>query len=154
MGDNRRMPSVSAIREYWVSTDLWERMGSPGDSDLHRKGVCMACGMPGGVFRCHILARVLGGSDDVDNIHILCKSCHDSSEYLKGDDYWTWFLNQDWTKSGPITLARNGISVSKIANLDQSHQHIVSSTLPTLGEMSSIHAWVQWLYVIGVDIRI
>ena len=41
--------------------------------------------------RAHIVARVYGGSDDVSNIHLLCRNCHIESELFNEEYYWKWF---------------------------------------------------------------
>ncbi len=57
-------------------------------------GVCFACGLDparwGGVERAHITAVVNGGDDELENLHLLCRPCHRSSEYLEGAVYWRW----------------------------------------------------------------
>lgn len=80
-----KLPRESAIRRYWA-----EKFNYPGLVD--DKG-CFACTS---VFRetlhrAHILARVEGGSDTVENLHMLCPWCHRDSEFLSGAEYWAWF---------------------------------------------------------------
>lgn len=57
-------------------------------------GVCFACGLDpaqwGGLERAHITAVVNGGRDELENLHLLCRPCHRSSEYLDGAAYWRW----------------------------------------------------------------
>lgn len=57
------------------------------------RGTCFACGMDG-AERAHILARVEGGSDDLENLHILCGVCHQDSECLSGDRYTNWIMQR------------------------------------------------------------
>jgi hypothetical protein len=85
MTQRRKLPSVSAIRAYW-EPKLQE-------ADIGWDGGCFACGMQVPVDRCHILPRVFGGPDTVDNLHLLCRRCHFESEALSGDAYWDWFIN-------------------------------------------------------------
>ena len=40
--------------------------------------------------RCHIQAKVNGGTDTVKNLHLLCKDCHKDSEFLEDLDYFKW----------------------------------------------------------------
>lgn len=74
------------------------------------ESICFAC-MAGRTIlqRCHILPKCEGGSDDVENIHLLCVPCHLESEYLTGDLYWSWFLDRHYHISG-ITARRMAIA--------------------------------------------
>lgn len=56
---------------------------------------CFACGLPKPTNRCHILAVEEGGTDSIDNLHLLCKNCHSESESFSNKLYWKWFLNKD-----------------------------------------------------------
>lgn len=56
---------------------------------------CFACLKLGYVERCHIKAKVLGGKDKVENIHLLCPVCHSDSEMKSGLYYWCWFKTID-----------------------------------------------------------
>ena len=52
---------------------------------------CFACGMDCiTIDAAHILARVQGGENILDNIHLLCRVCHVESEMLTGKAYWYW----------------------------------------------------------------
>lgn len=72
----------------------------PGEMELHltdrpQKGLCFACGWHRRLERCHINAKVTGGSDEVSNLHLLCGWCHRLSEGLEGEGYWEWLRAQD-----------------------------------------------------------
>jgi len=60
---------------------------------------CMACGSASNVGdnkleRAHILAKCIQGSDNISNLHVLCKTCHKESENLNGVIYWSWLSNK------------------------------------------------------------
>lgn len=61
---------------------------------------CFACG---GFFevttRCHITPKCEGGSDNVENLHLLCSGCHKESENISGDVYFNWFISKDLSNS-------------------------------------------------------
>ena len=92
----RKMPSPKKIFEYWESRieNIYPRQ-------------CFACSSldTTRLERAHILARCSGGSDEVDNLHLLCSYCHVSSEKISGEKYWQWFkyTSENWIE---ITLAR------------------------------------------------
>lgn len=73
------MPKPDQILKYW-----WHKY------DICEKE-CFACGAPRKLYRCHIIPSILGGSNKVSNLHLLCAGCHDKSEGLA--TYWTWFDN-------------------------------------------------------------
>ncbi len=51
-----------------------------------------------GLERCHITPRWKNGRDDVENLHLLCFTCHWASERFDGRSYWKWFARWDFTK--------------------------------------------------------
>jgi hypothetical protein len=63
--------------------------------------ICFACGSEVGTQRCHIVPKSLGGSDMVDNLHLLCKECHLESEFLENEKvYFRWFEMKNPQNSG------------------------------------------------------
>lgn len=51
-------------------------------------GVCLACGVSGPLTEDHVVPLSKGGSDNIDNIQPLCKSCN-SKKHVKIVDYRT-----------------------------------------------------------------
>ena len=47
------------------------------------------------VERCHIIPVCEGGSDDLENIHLLCNSCHKESEVYSGKKYDLWLNSKN-----------------------------------------------------------
>ena len=97
MSKPRKMPSNAAIWSHW-NQELKDKYNKYWLIDLRfgekrndKNFVCFACGAIAQLQRCHILADNLGGSSNVDNLHLLCKPCHDESEFLSGDLYFKWF---------------------------------------------------------------
>lgn len=94
------MPNAQVVLDYWGPA--LERMGKADQEELRDaftanpcRGICFACGFIRPLARAHITARVEGGSDDASNLHLLCRRCHTTSEYLSGDRYWRWFQTHD-----------------------------------------------------------
>ena len=91
MGKKRKMPSRNAIAAFW--SDKLDYIDSEN---------CFACHWGGGLERCHITARCNGGSDNVDNLHVLCLECHKASEHIEGKEYFAWLncvrekVNRNW----------------------------------------------------------
>ena len=106
MSNFRQMPSQNLIYQYWHFAEgqqtLLER-GIKLENQLDVFGKpkldCFACGDVLKVERCHIVAKTLGGDDDVSNLHLLCAKCHVESEFIPASKYWIWFeyvLNNEW----------------------------------------------------------
>ncbi|CAB4157228.1 HNHc domain containing protein [uncultured Caudovirales phage] len=95
MNQRRKMPSRGAIRSYWVERLCrGRRPVADSPDEIQNVWFCFACGQRGskeGLERCHIRARVSGGEDTVQNLHLLCRYCHFASELFDGSDYWRWF---------------------------------------------------------------
>lgn len=90
------LPSERKIREYWANAFTIQELRRKtffNPSELMREGSCFACGWAcHGTEKAHIVARSMGGSDEVDNIHMLCPFCHEDSEYRDTPErYWAWF---------------------------------------------------------------
>jgi hypothetical protein len=79
MSQKRKMPSRKAIASFW-NDELGYNNGNN----------CFACHWGGALERCHITARHNGGSDGVENLHVLCQACHDDSEAIEGKQYLNW----------------------------------------------------------------
>ena len=87
MNKRAKMPSPKEIVSYWKNS------GHRLDDGQFVEGQCFACGCLSILERCHILAVGLGGCNSVENLHLLCKHCHLTSESLSGDFYWEWYEN-------------------------------------------------------------
>lgn len=87
------MPSKKQILDFWLDY-LMEI--EKGDSYEDLRQACFACGLNKlDLYRCHIYPRSLGGSDGVENIHLLCRNCHDASEYKHSKDYFDWLKKRN-----------------------------------------------------------
>jgi hypothetical protein len=105
----RTMPTVAKVRAHWAG---WVRdtMDDDDESPLtmedgRKGGLCYACGLYWtDCERAHIVARSNGGTDSVDNLHMLCRTCHRASEPHEGDAYWEWMTG--WTMTHAILARR------------------------------------------------
>jgi hypothetical protein len=106
MSTSRKMPSKKSIYQYWHfqegrQTLLEHNIELENQSDIfgESKIDCFACGDILKIQRCHIIAKTMGGSDDVSNLHLLCTKCHVESEFNPGHGYWIWLkhmLSEEW----------------------------------------------------------
>jgi len=87
-----KKPSRPLIARRWsqILTKLYNHDASKIDKNLQ----CFTCGRTGVLDRAHITPKHKGGSDDLSNLHLLCKSCHAESDLLTGKLYWRWFRFQ------------------------------------------------------------
>lgn len=91
MSRKRNMPSRKKIFDFWNG-----KLKSAVNDNT-----CFKCGVTSVldknvviVDRSHILAVCEGGSDELDNLHLLCRSCHKDSEAYSGEEYNLWFLSK------------------------------------------------------------
>lgn len=92
MGIRKRMPSRKRIFKYWQEQKP-EITTKHLDQD---ENMCFGCGRSH-PERCHIIAHISGGSEDVNNLHLLCQSCHSMQEGLyagMGEDFYYYWLRK------------------------------------------------------------
>lgn len=87
--ERKRTPSAQTIYKYWAKKGLPPAKDHDWTSLEER--TCFACGSFYPLHRAHIVPICFGGPNTVDNIHLLCMSCHSRSE--GNTVYWTWFAN-------------------------------------------------------------
>lgn len=152
------MPSKNAIRSYWATCTDWglgQTEPPHGQIDFRGDNSCFACGWGMGSIRAHILAKCDGGSDDVSNLHILCRFCHTDSEYLTGDDYWRWFWNVDYWDVGYQMLRAHGIDLAKLHSIPPDRFESFSPVITLCMEGSITNQeLLDRLEELGCDIRL
>jgi 5-methylcytosine-specific restriction endonuclease McrA len=91
----RNVPSQRAIAEHWFKNGFF---ADHAGSFYHLKPQCMACDEPSSrwsqLHRCHIIAASIGGSDEHNNLVLLCSVCHNVSPMTNDPKiFWDW-LNE------------------------------------------------------------
>jgi len=76
----RKMPTRAQIYNHWAPL-----MFDPPE-DYDKTKTCWGCGQQSALQRCHIIARCDGGTDEVNNLLLLCKRCHYSQETICMDE--------------------------------------------------------------------
>ncbi len=131
MSNRKGMPNKRQIVEYWWDkiTEMYPEKGFQDfveevlceDKEhnisfkslqyayphIDKKNICFACGVDFITERCHILPINHGGTNDVENLHLLCKSCHQESEDLSGELYFEWLGTKEFANSGSFTFIMN-----------------------------------------------
>lgn len=123
------MPSNNRIHDYWKNGDGQRVLQSYGIEIPDQKKLigeqviaCFACGR-NEVQRCHIVASVNGGSNDVSNLHLLCPRCHVESEIAQGEHYWQWLKYQfennwnEFTEHNHLDKVKKGYDEKIFLNL-------------------------------------
>jgi hypothetical protein len=99
----KTMPKAESIRKFWAPK--LSDTGKVWDQDVILEPVvfsnglgwqCFCCGRVAQLERAHIRALASGGSNDVENIHMLCRKCHLVSEHFTEPAYWTWFYEMEF----------------------------------------------------------
>ena len=118
------MPTMLQVRKHWCN-NLVKKKGFDSTEEFMEAGVCFACGMSpdsdtpsGGLEKAHITAKVEGGSDLPENIHLLCSICHKDSEYLDGEKYWAWFYQRTSIDMMMSAAARKGANIHSLIGLN------------------------------------
>ena len=104
---------------------------------------CFACGpLPATASakrpcqRSHIVADSDGGSNTVENLHMLCDSCHSMSERLSIEGYWKWMDQMQDEPPSYIKSARWNMSVRLLNQvLNREWDEIVDDYRPLVPKM-------------------
>ncbi|HWE35055.1 MAG TPA: HNH endonuclease [Isosphaeraceae bacterium] len=113
-----QLPNPADVRAFWAATGLPRRKGLADPRELLDPRLCFAClDHMDAIERAHIEPRSQCMRDDVSNIHMLCITCHQDSEYLAGDAYWDWFWSRTRVARAQSFMMRHGVDVSALATL-------------------------------------
>lgn len=108
----RKQWAHSTIRKHWGPRLIaWDKL-TEEELESHRR-VCFACrwsqDTPLRLHRAHIQPRTMGGSDELENIHLLCGECHTASEHWTGERYWEWFHERSFVDRALQRAANQGL---------------------------------------------
>jgi hypothetical protein len=160
------IPAKSKIFDFWkdriVQAVRWIDWGEPG---------CWACGFHYGskydikrsdaswdeilrcwdrvpLQRCHIVARSLGGGDDVSNLFLMCRECHDRMPNTNMPEiFFEWARAQSWNarESAKIVDAMKAFGIEE-AVLPDLQQVLTSEGFKTWSAGKSGLHWPQSNY--------
>lgn len=125
-------PNKQLICNHWISFLLQNKKAA--HKSFIYETACFACGcVTKHLDRAHIKPVISGGSNTVENLHLLCKICHKESEFLEDADYWQWFFNMNSQKRKAIEYLKYGAGADidkfvKSANSPR-HQEIMDESL-------------------------
>jgi hypothetical protein len=131
MKHNRRadMPTQRVIRAFWSNTSLWRFKGFDSRAEFLEADYCFACGFTNGeskTERAHIVALSTGGTNECENLHLLCGRCHIDSELLgsPSDDpfqakYWRWLFSRTYDDRCMSAAIAAGFNPSDFTNGDE-----------------------------------
>lgn len=122
MNNRNNMPNKNQIIDFWVQKILNkypDKYSLDGYFDCNKSSICFACCTEGHIERCHIKPLNLGGNNDLENIHLLCRECHLESEDFFGDIYFKWFATKNSSNSGSfLRLMNNAKLLSQLSNIE------------------------------------
>jgi len=110
---------ANARRLATHSDDEWQALKSVC-------GCCVRCGGDGEIVKDHIKPIYQGGSDGIDNLQPLCRSCN-ASKGAESED----FRQKDWKELVAKRLANACPSPSPSQIEDQDQKHLSPSATPT-----------------------
>ena len=117
---------------------------------------CMACRVKDVVVDgAHILPLQYGGSNEIENIHLLCKPCHAESENLWGKEYSLWFeLKNEFYSKGAYNSIYSLDAYNRFLILDRlirsakKQADILfkeSVVLPKIGDLDKVMGLNMWM---------
>jgi len=99
MAQNRKMPSKPPICREWENEPEMIQKKKRFGWDKLPEHSCWRCGKDGYTERAHIHSHCFNRDDKPSNLHLLCGSCHNTSEPLTGWEeghfYYEWFNTYD-----------------------------------------------------------
>ena len=101
------MPPKNQIIGFWVDKIQKKKLSNNVNE-------CFACKSIVGTQRCHIKAYIENGTNEVSNLHLLCKECHIESECIDGTEYWKWFWFKEQSNSASYLRIKNVANVKGI----------------------------------------
>lgn len=105
------------IADYWSHRLSKLGVYEHEQGELHARE-CFACGDDRHVERCHIVPHAKGGLNEVWNLVLLCRRCHDESEHMPEPMFWRWMNNQRreiW--EAPVNHAFRRLNVTGLAEM-------------------------------------
>jgi hypothetical protein len=146
------LPPKSEILDFWkdriVRAVRWINWGEPGcwvcgfryrsKYDVKRSDASWdeirRCWDRVPLQRCHIVARSLGGSDDVSNLFLMCRECHDRMPNTNMSEiFFEWARAQSW----------NARESTKILDAMKAFG-IEEAVFPALEQVLSSEAFKTW----------
>ena len=91
MSRKRNMPSKIKIFNYWSG----KLKNALSDNTCFKCGIYSNDNKINIVDRAHILSVFDGGTNNLDNLHLLCKKCHTESEPYSGIEYDLWLSSEN-----------------------------------------------------------
>ena len=115
MNNRKGMPQASKILSFWADRLIGQNAKYWLDVEYEygilikeATSVCFACGCNAGTERAHIVPLCKGGTNDITNLHLLCKECHTESEGFEEEGiYWEWFNLKSPSNSGSYLRLAN-----------------------------------------------
>ena len=137
----RDMASATDILNHWLNTDKFKKLGI----FIPDNGDCFACGQYLRIERAHIKPLHENGTNNADNLHLLCSTCHIESEELRGRSYWSWIkhTNSKRYRSRTIRILDKQVNIigfKKLVESDSS-EYYKRKYAPEIEVLAIIKQW-------------
>ena len=124
------MPKKGEIKYYWESFLI------ENERYIHKdNNYCWACGSVHKIQRCHLIAKSENGSDEVNNIILLCGDCHVKTEMFSPVHTFNYILSTEfihfYDHMENIACRRFGYEIKNIENYRAEFSMAVKNVIPT-----------------------
>jgi hypothetical protein len=135
-----KLPSKKAIARYWC-----ERQDA-GDFELDSEHgttldelSCFACGARAHLARAHIVAKQFGGADEVCNLVLLCRVCHnDCPDVNDRETVLAWINAREPEVNTALEWARKAIADANLSEADIEQINANSDIRKHLGDIAKL----------------
>lgn len=152
----KSIPSVEAIHEYWRVDGAEVGIAN----QVEETPCCYACGSRSAVpERCHIVSRAAGGSNDLENLVLLCSRCHGEHPDLECPEAMLdWIANHEAESEifyknlmQPLLASPEWARFSRLGASQQERvSEAIEASLKAAWESARSHrhgfAWATYLY--------
>ena len=125
MGRKRTFINSIDILEYWNKEDsyVFNKGGLFKFYFKSKEEFCFCCGDIRQIEKAHIIPVSSGGEDIVENLHLLCKSCHIRTESITDFPFIGNDLYKEIIINHPnLRIFREGKTIELFTNLDINKQ--------------------------------
>jgi len=107
--------SKNVIARHWAK-EISEVKGHPQE-EFNKAQRCFACMLNLPLYRAHITPYIETQDNSVENLHLLCQTCHRDSEIMSGDEYWNWLKKRTTLDTIVSMAAFEGKSIKELSKL-------------------------------------
>lgn len=88
MARNSIKTNILIVAKHWAKRI--SIIKSHPENEFNEAQRCFACLLPLPLQKAHIIPFNDTKDNSLENLHLLCQSCHRDSEFIQEDEYWEW----------------------------------------------------------------